>query len=69
MIDVSNIYYISEKPFQSNHAGSKARIDIDSILEQNKFNSYETFNQFIVSSKLKKCLKIISFNYLKKYGN
>lgn len=66
MIDVSNIYYISEKPFQSNHAGSKARIDIDSILEQNKFNSYETFNQFIVSSKLKKCFKIISFNYLKK---
>lgn len=62
----NTIYYISEKPIQANHAGNKARIDIDSVLEACEFIKYATFNQIIVKYKVEKLLYILQVGYLKK---
>lgn len=65
-MSLKKIYYISEKNLQNNHAGSKARIDIDNILEKNNFEKYENFSQIIFTNKLIKLLYICSPVYLKK---
>lgn len=65
-MNLDKIYYISEKNLQNNHAGSKARIDIDNILEKNNFEKYENFSQIIFTNKLIKLLYICSPVYLKK---
>lgn len=62
----NTIYYISEKPIQANHAGNKARIDIDSVLEACGFIKYVTFNQITVKNKVEKLLYILQVGYLKK---
>lgn len=65
----NEVYYISEKPTQNNHAGNKARVDIDNILEHGKFIRYEIFNQFLENSKFKRILKILSYKNLNKLCN
>ncbi len=37
---MSKIYYIGEKPIDSNHAGNKARVDIDKVFDDRKYISF-----------------------------
>ena len=63
---MNEIYYISEKPIKNNHAGNKARVDLDNILGTTNLIKYITFNQIAVNYKVKKLFYILQIGYLKK---
>ena len=68
MKKVNQIYYIAEKPLAENHAGNKARLDIDRMLERKGFSPLEYFEFLVFPSFAKKLMYRASPRYLKKLG-
>lgn len=64
----NQIYYIAEKPLAENHAGNKARLDIDRMLERKGYSPLEYFEFVTFPSFAKKLMYRASPRYLKKIG-
>ena len=44
---IQNITYIGEKPAPNNHAGNKARVDVDAILREKYGDPYENLEEIV----------------------
>lgn len=62
---MSKFTYIGEKPIASNHAGNKARLDIDLILEQKYGKSLLNINQISYKDILEKIKWVLSLKNIK----
>ena len=47
---IQKITYIGEKPAPNNHAGNKARVDVDAILRDNYGEPYENLEEIVFSN-------------------
>lgn len=69
MNKVEKIFFVGEKLDIDNHAGSKARIDINIILNKLKYNLIENIDDKRFKNKLKKLLFVLKISNLKKMYN
>lgn len=63
---IHNITYIGEKPAPNNHAGNKARVDIDDIFRENYGEPYENLEEIVFSNLGQKIGYVLNPSHLKQ---
>lgn len=63
---VKNLTYIGEKPASNNHAGNKARVDVDAILREKYGDPYENLQEIVFTSFGQKVMYLLNPSNLKQ---
>ena len=63
---VQKITYIGEKPAPNNHAGNKARVDVDTILREKYGDPYENLEEIVFSNLGQKVGYLLNLSNLKQ---
>lgn len=63
---IQNITYIGEKPAPNNHAGNKARVDVDTILRDKYGEPYENLEEIVFNGFGQKIGYLLNISNLKQ---
>ena len=62
----NNIYYLAEKPWKSNHAGNKARFDVDEVLKNRNYTPFLCMEDHVFLNLKEKIRFVISPEFLNR---